>query len=55
MRNIQMNKKKRTLRKRRRDTMPPGYVETLEEFLARGGRITYCAPQPTPGRESLYE
>ena len=27
---------------------PPGHVETIEEFIARGGKITKCAPYKDP-------
>ena len=30
-----------------------GPVETVEEFLARGGKITYCEPMARTGEEDI--
>jgi len=39
--------------KKKTKLLPEGQTETVEEFLARGGKITYCKPMARTEEEDI--
>ena len=52
MKNPNFVKMKKNVNIRRRETEFDGPKETIEEFLARGGKITICPPRLAPDIEA---